>query len=630
MDDSYYAHYKEIGFMCGLEVHQRLATSMKLFCHCPTNIIEMNDGTSQSVLRYQRAVAGEMGTVDVSAGFEEQRGRAFMYKLYKKHSCLVELDEEPPHMMNADALQIALSFASAMKMRVVDEIQPMRKAVVDGSDPSAFQRTALVGLSGFIKVNGEMVGMPTMFLEEESCSIEPSTGSAITYGLERMGVPLVEIDTWPLIRSPKDAKDIALYIGTMMRISGMVQRGIGSIRQDVNVSIRGGARVEIKGLQELGLMDQFIDNEVKRQQELLAIRDELRQRQASVGDAKSLTALFKGTRARIISNHVSDGGVVIGFRLKRFKGVLGREIQLKRRLGTEVSDYAKAAGVKGIIHSDENLRDYGFSQDEIEGISKRLSLGDEDSFVLIAGDKKSAYQAAIFAAMRARMALDGVPPETRGTINDGSCTTRFLRPLPGGSRMYPETDARPITVTKKMIDAANSVAPRVEAQESELVMQLKDANLARQLMLSQELQTYKAIVHKVREPIFIANILVQKMTELRRSGLDVDSISDDRLIELFELYGKKKITKQAVEEAIKHLAKRDRPVKEIIEEKRLQRISGSELMRLIDEQKGDHQDKHALAKALMAKYRLNVDGSELNAMLQDITDGATKTAPRAE
>ncbi len=615
MDDSYYAHYKEIGFMCGLEVHQRLATSRKLFCACPTNIIEVGEGSSRSVLRYQRAVAGEMGLVDISSGFEEQRGRSFMYKLYKKHSCLVELDEEPPHAMNADALQIVLSFASAMKMKIVDEIQPMRKNVVDGSDPSAFQRTALVGLSGFIKVNGEMVGMPSMFLEEESCSIEPSTGSAITYGLERMGVPLVEIDTWPLIRSPKDAKDIALYIGTMMRITGTVQRGIGSVRQDVNVSIRGGSRVEIKGLQELGLMDKFIDNEVGRQQALLAIRDKLKNRQASVGDAVNLTALFKGTHVKIISNHISSKGIVIGFKLPGFKGFLGREIQPKRRLGTEVSDYARAAGVKGIIHSDENLNDYGFSADEIEGVSKKLTIGEDDAFVIIAGDRKSAEQAAIFAIRRARMALDGVPPETRGAINDGSCTTRFLRPLPGGSRMYPETDARPIAVTKKMIDAASAKAPSVEAQESELVAQLKDANLARQLMLSPELQTYKAILHKVREPSFIANILVQKMTELRRAGFDVDAIGDDRLIELFELYGKGKITKQAVEEVIRQLAKKDMPVREIIEEKRLQRIHGNELRKLILEQQDSQKDKPTLMKALMAKYRLNVDGSELNSIL---------------
>ncbi len=616
MDDGYYGHYKEIGFMCGLEVHQRLATSRKLFCSCPTNIIDMGDDASQSILRYQRAVAGEMGAVDVSAGFEEQRGRAFMYRLYKRHSCLVELDEEPPHLMNTDALQIALSFAIAMKMKVIDEIQPMRKAVVDGSDPSAFQRTALVALSGFIRVNGEVVGIPSMFLEEESSSIEATSDSGITYGLERLGVPLVEIDTWPLIRSPKDAKEIALYIGTMMRISGTVQRGIGSVRQDVNVSIRGGARVEIKGLQELGLMDRFIDNEVKRQQELLAIRGELLNRQASVGDAKELTGLFKGTSVRIISNHISSKGIVVGFKLSGFKGVLGREVQPKRRLGTEISDYAMAAGVKGIIHSDENLRDYGFSADEIDGISKRLSLGDDDAFVLIAGSRKSAEQAVLFAIRRAKLALEGVPLETRGAINDGSCTTRFLRPLPSGSRMYPETDARPISVTKKMVDVANAMAPSVEAQQSELVAQLKDANLTRQLMLSQELQTYKAIARKVKEPSFIANILVQKLTELRRAGFDVDSIGDDRLIEIFELYGRKRITKQAVEEVIKHLSKKDRPVEEIIEERRLQRIRGKELRKLVaEQQQGGQKDKPALIKALMAKYRLNVDGSELNSML---------------
>lgn len=616
MDDSYYSHYKDIGFMCGLELHQRLATATKLFCSCPTNIIEMQDDAGTTVLRHQRAVSGETGKVDASAGFEGLRGRQYVYKVYKKHSCLVELDEEPPHGMNPQALQIAMAFAGSMNMKVIDEIQPMRKAVVDGSDPSAFQRTVMVAISGFVKVNGEFVGIPSMFVEEESASIEAAGPSETTYGLERLGVPLVEIDTWPLIRSPKDAKDIALHIGTMMRISGMVQRGIGSIRQDVNVSIRGGARVEIKGLQELGLMDQFIDNEVKRQQALIEIKEELSKRGASVHGAKELTSLFARTETRIIASHVIGGGVVLGFRLEGFNGMLGREIQPKRRLGTEISDYAKAAGVKGIIHSDEALRDYGFSAGELDGIRKGLGLRDGDAFVLVAGGRKEAAQAAAFAIGRARLALEGVPLETRGAINDGSCTTRFLRPLPGGSRMYPETDARPIVVTKHMLDSAKKMAPSIDAEESALVAQLKNVNLARQLMLSTEFQTYKSVTEKVNEPQLIANVLVQKFTELRRSGFDVDSITNERLIELFGLYRNKRITKQAIEEAIKHLSKMDQPAERVVEENGLLRISGSELRQLVDEQKKKGaKDKASLVKALMSRYRLNVDGNELNSML---------------
>ncbi len=606
-------YYKSIGFMCGLEVHQRLATARKLFCDCPTNIIELEGKEEGSVHRYQRAIAGELGLVDISSGFEEQRKRSFIYKIPNGHSCLVDIDEEPPHEMNREALQTSLAFARAMKMKVVDEIQPMRKGVVDGSDPSAFQRTAMVAFDGFIEVNGQKVEISMMSVEEESCRAESASGQEISYGTEMLGVPLVEIDTWPYIRSPKEAKDIALYIGTMMRISGRVQRGIGSVRQDVNVSIKGGARVEVKGLQEINYVDRFIENEVSRQLELLKIRDELVNKQATVGDATDLTEILKGTRAKVVASNITDNGVVIGFGLKGFKGILGREVSPKRRLGTEISDYAKSAGVRGIIHSDEDLSAYGFTDSEIKDIFAAVSGC--DSFIMVAGSSDSAAKAIEFAIDRAKYALVGVPLETRGVINDDTYTTRFLRPLPGGSRMYPETDARPITVTRSMMSDARSVAPDMEREEKALLMQLKDKTFARQMMLSTKLQVYKTIVESVNEPAFVANTLLQKFTELRRAGFDVESIGEERLIELFEAYSKKKITKQAVDEVLKLLCKQDMPVENIIEKNRLERLGGEALEKIVNQEKRRTKDKTQMIRKIMSGHRLNVDGSELNSML---------------
>ncbi len=608
-------YYKSIGFMCGLELHQRLATSRKLFCDCPTNIIDANGKENGMVSRYQRAIAGELGTVDISAGFEEQRRRRFVYKIPEGRSCLVEIDEEPPHDMNTDALHTVLSFAKAMNMNLVDEIQPMRKAVVDGSDPSAFQRTSMVAFDGFIEVNGQKVEIPSIFLEEESCRAESTKEQEITYEVDMLGVPLVEIDTWPYIRTPKEAKDIALYIGTMMRISGKVQRGIGSVRQDVNVSIKGGARVEMKGLQDIEFVDRYIENEVKRQQELLKIRDELKKRKASVGKVADLTKILKGTKARVVVNQLENKGIVVGFRLESFKGMLGREVLPNRRLGTEISDYAKSAGVKGIIHSDEDLYTYGFTEKEINSITKELKLGKDDSFIMIAGSKENAEKAAQFSIDRANYALIGVPLETRGVINDENYTTRFLRPLPGGSRMYPETDAKPINVTKEMIKAAEIEAPKIESEEAVLTKQLKDKSLAKRMMLSPKLQTYRMIVDSVDEPVFVANILLQRFTELRRAGFDVDSIGDERLIEMFDFYSKKKITKQAVEEILKYLSKKDQTIAAIVKEARLERISGAPLKKLVEEAKKKTKDKGQVIKEIMSTHRLNVDGSELNSLL---------------
>ena len=617
MMEEYYERYRGIGFMCGLEIHQRLATAEKLFCSCPTNIIELKGGEPRTVSRYQRAVAGELGAVDRSAEFEEQRRRRFTYRIDGQRSCLVEIDEEPPHGMNHDALLSAISFASAMSMKVIEEIQPMRKEVVDGSDPSAFQRTAMVAFDGFIEVNGGRVSIPSMFVEEESGGIAGSSKGEITYSVERLGVPLVEIDTDPHIRSPRDAKDIALYIGTMLRISGRVQRGIGSIRQDVNVSIKGGARVEIKGFQEIDSVDKLIDNEVRRQEELLRIRDELKRRKASVMEPMYVTDVFMHTAANVVKSQLEGHGVVVGLRLKGFAGLLGAEINPKRRLGTEVSDYAKAAGVKGIIHGDEDLDGYGFSKDEISGLSKKLGMNVGDSFIIVAGMPEEAVKAAMLAKQRAEQAIVGVPPETRGAATDGTFTTRFLRPLPGGSRMYPETDAKPIPVSDKMLRAARASAPDVEKERSVLAKQVGGDALAARLMLSQRLQVYRALVGDTKaDPKFIANVLLQKFTELKRDGIDVNSIGDARLIEMFELYSKGRITKQAVDEILRRLAKEDIGVKEVVRDGNLGRISGKKLEKLVnDARKAGASGKEALRDRIMEKHRLNVDGGELNSLL---------------
>ena len=609
-------YYKSIGFMCGLELHQRLATAHKLFCDCPTNIIAAKDGSRNSLSRQQRAIAGELGTIDVSAGFEAERGRTFIYNVVGGKSCLVEIDEEPPHEINKEAMRTALAFAKALKMKTVDEIQPMRKGVVEGSDPSAFKRSAMIAFDGHIDVNGNRVEIPSIFLEEESCRAEAIHSHEVVYNVEMLGVPLVEIDTWPYIRSPKEAKEIALQIGTMMRISGRVQRGIGSVRQDVNVSIKGGSRIEMKGLQEIDYVDMYIDNEVKRQQELLKIRDELLKRGASVGAAADLTSIFRGTKVKLISGHEGKDGVVYGFKLSGFAGLLGREVSPKRRLGTEISDYAKSAGVGGLLHSDEDLKGYGFSGKETDEVEKKLGVGRGDSFIVIAGSAGNVANAIKFAMERAKYALIGVPPETRGVIGDNTYTTRFLRPLPGGSRMYPETDVKTFVITKQMLADADSLAPDIDAEERRLMAQLKDRNLARRMMLSTRLQTYKGLAESSAEPAFIANVLLQKMTELRRAGFDVDAIGDERLEELFSAYEKKKITKQAVEEVLKALSKRDQKVGEIIGQNKLQRITGSALKRLVEDAKKKVQGREQVIKEVMSKHRLNVDGAELNGILK--------------
>jgi glutamyl-tRNA(Gln) amidotransferase subunit E len=421
--------YKALGFMCGLEIHQRLATEEKLFCSCATGVLDKSVKPIATISRYQRAVAGELGSMDKSAEFEQSRGRAFTYNVFEDNTCLVDIDEEPPHDLNREALEIALSIASSMQMHLVDEIQPMRKGVIDGSDPSAFQRTMLVGLNGSIKVNKLNINIPLMSLEEESSGIASSTNSSVIYNTDRLAIPLVEIDTDANIPDPKTAKAVALYIGTMLRLTGKVQRGIGSIRQDVNMSIKDGARVEIKGVQELGLIDKYIENEVERQKNLIAIKSRLIKAKAKVGKAVDVTAVFTDTKSEIISDNLRNGGAVFAFMLSGFKGILGLEINPNRRLGTEISDYAKMAGVNGIIHSDEEMSKYSISDKELVDLREKLGIKMEDSFIIVAGKRETAIKAIELAVWRADYSLKGVPKETRMAYDNDNCTSKFLRPL---------------------------------------------------------------------------------------------------------------------------------------------------------------------------------------------------------
>ena len=518
--------------------------------------------------------------------------------------------------MNMEALSIALSVASALKMRIVDEIQPMRKGVIDGSDPSAFQRTAMVAYNGSIELNKVKINLPSMFLEEESCGIVKSNEESVIYGIDRLGIPLIEVDTDPYIPNPVAARNLALQLGMLLRLTGKVQRGIGSIRQDVNMSIKGGARVEIKGAQEVDLIDKFLEVEIKRQQKLLEIMERLLKAGAKVEAAKDVSKIFADTKVGIIKRQKEL--CVMAFALRGFKGLIGTEIAPSRRLGTEISDYAKKAGVNGIIHGDERLEGYGFSSDELGALNKELKLGAGDSFVLVAGSRKNAKEAVELARVRSEYALKGVPKETRVVNDSVLCTTAFLRPLPSGSRMYPETDARPISVDKRMIGEAGKNAPDIEKEMKYVESIIKNRAIAEQLIRSQRFQVFKSVVDATKaDPEFVANTMLQKFTELRREGFDADGISEKSLFELFGAYKKGLITKQAVEEVIKALAKKERPVDGIIDELSLKRISGKELKALIAKEKasGKAGNVEELRSLIMSKYRLNVDGSELNGLL---------------
>ena len=617
MDSKY---CKEIGFLCGLEIHQRLDTERKLFCSCSSRIEE--DREIGSVFRFQRAVSGERGLTDASAEFEEAKNKKFLYTLTRNHACLVDIDEEPPHELDATALRFALALAHSFGMKTFDELQIMRKVIVDGSNPSAFQRTIMIGDSGMMDMGSFKISIPSMFLEEESSGILSSSAETINYDTSRLGIPLIEIDTDFHIPTPQDVKAVAFRIGKLLRISGFAQRGIGSIRQDVNVSILGGARVEIKGFQDITNMDKFIENEILRQQNILKINSMVKNANASLSEPRDLTHIFTKTQSPLIKSYINRKGTVIGMKLANFKGILGMEVNPERRFGTEVSDYAKIGGVNGIIHSDEDISKYKFNDNEVRAINAELGIGKNDSFIIIAGMERNCKNAIKFARMRLEYAFSGrVPEETRGVYNADLFTTKFLRPVPGSARMYPETDLRTVRITKAMLEDAESHSPSIEKEEDILKEQIKAISLRDQMMMSPRYGLYKLAVSSVDiNPEFVANVLVQKFTELRRAGYDVEKIPEEKIIEIFKLYAESKITKQAIDELLKESSKTSESISGILSRKSLLKLDESKLADLVQNvmHSANTKDRSKIIAAVMSANRLNIDGDELNRLLDKL------------
>ena len=445
------ADYSRVGLKVGIEIHQQLNTG-KLFCGCSSDMADKRGFRAERMLR---VTAGESGRTDKAALFEHERSKSFVY--YASGSCLVELDEEPPHGINTDALRTALQFASLVKGRIVDEVRVMRKIVIDGSNTSGFQRTMVVALNGSVRTEkGKTITIPTICLEEDAAKIIARGSAYDEYELSRLGVPLIEVATDPLMSDPHEVGEVALHLGTLLR-SLNVKRGLGTIRQDLNVSVKGGSRVEIKGAQDLRLIPRIIEYEVERQLSLVDIAKRIKTI-SSFDGSEDVTDVFVSTESSVLKSAIRSKGVVLALKVRGFRGLLGRRIQPGRRLGSEISDYVKAyAGLGGIFHSDE-LPAYGISDKEVKRVKNILGCRGDDAFIMVAGERQRCVRGIEAAIMRMRDVPLGVLKEVRKVKKDG--TTVFLRPMPGSARMYPETDILPVKTAGIVLEDVESLVER--------------------------------------------------------------------------------------------------------------------------------------------------------------------------
>ena len=545
-DNEYGYDYEEVGLVAGLEIHQQLDTETKLFCECPTELREPDDAT-RTLTRYLHPTKSELGEIDQAALEESRVEREFEYLAYDS-TCLVEEDDEPPHRLDEEALSVALEIAQLLDMAPVDQAHVMRKIVVDGSNTSGFQRSALVATDGAIDTEEGTVAIEDLLLEEESAQRIEETDEGVRYSLDRLGIPLVEIGTGPDLRTPEQAREAAERIGMMLRSTGKVKRGLGTIRQDVNVSIEDGARVEMKGVQSLDDIEAIVRNEVRRQIRLLEITDDLRERDASVGDPVDVSGVFAETDSGVIRDALDESGSVMGVPLYGFDGLVGSEIQPGRRLGTELSDHAKRHGAGGIFHTDE-LPAYGVSGSEVEALYEAVDAGEADAVAIVADDEEIARLAIDAVAERARTAIDGVPEETRGATEDG--TSRYLRPLPGAARMYPETDVPPVEPDLSDVETPELLTQKVERYRSEFDL---DRGLAEQVAYGERMPLFERGVETGVDPALAARTVESTVTELRRDGVPVENLTDEHFEGVFELLAEDELAKEGVGDLLTALA----------------------------------------------------------------------------
>lgn len=456
--------YSSLRFRCGLEIHQQLSTEKKLFCRCPTGLYQNGEDFDAQLVRHMRPTLSELGEYDGTALMEFRTRKNITYRIKSETACTYDIDDTPPFPLNREALAIAVEMALLLETSVVGEIHIARKQYLDGSIPTGFQRTAIVGISGRIPVSGKQIGIRQLSIEEDSCREVRDIGHERVYTTDRLGMPLVETVTEPELLTPHEAAEAADYLRYLARSTGKVNVGIGAARQDVNVSIAGGTRVEIKGVQHIRWIPRLTHNEAFRQKALLRIRDVLRSR---VDDPSAWRMAYDPIdSADPVLGEIDfpEGCEARRIVLPQFGGLLSHFTNPGRCFADEISDRLKVIACiekPNMIHSDAPTAKA--AEARWSDLRSAATAGDADALLIVWGPPADLPTAIETIEERCRQAFEGVPNETRRGLPDG--TTVFERVLPGPDRMYPDTDSAPIPIDEGLIDLIRAALPEAIAAQ---------------------------------------------------------------------------------------------------------------------------------------------------------------------
>jgi glutamyl-tRNA(Gln) amidotransferase subunit E len=566
----------------GIEIHQQLGTPTKLFCSCP---VTKSEELPFSFERRLRPSQSELGRIDPAAVFEFNKGKVNTYRWNPESSCLVDADEEPPHPLNRAALETTLVISLMLEAKVVEEIHVMRKIVIDGSNTAGFQRTSVVALGGRLSFDGKSVGVQSITVEEDASRILGEDAQSRQFALDRLGVPLVEIALDPMAGYPQDVESAALQLGRALRSTGMVARGLGTIRQDLNVSVMGGEVVEVKGVQKLNLIAKVVRYEGIRQMGLIRVAEEMRRRGITSVNCRTrdVTSVFGSLASAVLKKTLEGGGRVLCVAADGMAGLLGLEPFVGVRLGKELAEIARTNSLGGVIHSDE-FRKQSITEAEESELRRLTGSGESDALVLVAGPEERISVVAGLVAERLAAAIKGVPKETRAATNDGE--TRYLRPRPGAARMYPETDIPEILVTGALLDKVRRTIPQPweERVKSYVERYALSPEMALQLYDSGEAPEFERLAAELKlDRSVIASVLVEMPVRLAREGLDEGRLSEGLLEEVLRSIDRGEFAKEASVDVLRAVCRGEAEgVADAVRKLGLTRLSKEELKSIIE------------------------------------------------
>jgi glutamyl-tRNA(Gln) amidotransferase subunit E len=545
------ADWSALGLRCGVEIHQQLYTEKKLFCRCPAGYYTSR--YDARVIRHMRPTLSELGEYDGTALMEFKTKKNITYLLDRRSVCTYELDDTPPFEINLDAVDIVLEICMALGCKIVGEIHVIRKQYLDGSIPTGFQRTAIIGVDGSIPYKDRSIGIIQVSVEEDSCREVSDDGHQIVFRTDRLSMPLIEVVTEPQMYTPEEAAEVVRLLGRVMRSTGRVRRGAGASRQDVNVSVEGGTRVEIKGVPSISLIPELVAGEGVRQRALLDICAQLKNSKKTVekvsGQPIDVADIFENTKTEVLQNAAENHCTIKAMRIRGMREVIEMQVGVRRTIADELAGRVRVIACLDqapiIIHCG-NYANFDVSEEEWKSVQEKVGSEAHDAIVLLWGPPNDVELGMVEILDRLRELWDGVPNETRQVIPDGM--TDFERILPGPDRMYPDTDSPPLAVPEEWLDKVKEkINEPVWECEKRLNQDRLPADAIDLLAISPRIKLYDSIVKKGGEKRSTGIALSQKWTALEREGVALDKLSSKLVEELFGAANSGRITMKGVE-----------------------------------------------------------------------------------